>query len=126
MINVSGVHGVYIQHIDAKTDKVIASFSLRLAPDSILSSSQKQSKFQVDPLRNWGVSWNRADQGKTGWIKGDNFRLQMPTQSNIRWPIYPFNPYAINNAAPPEQAVAIVSTELTIDQKEKHFVLEIE
>jgi len=40
------------------------------------------------------------------------------------YPIYPFNPYAINDAAPPELAVASVSSGFSAG-RERTFILRV-
>jgi hypothetical protein len=39
-------------------------------------------------------------------------RLELPAGASLRWPVYPFNPYAADGAAPLEQAVAVLSLPL--------------
>ena len=49
----------------------------------------------------------------------------MPVTSTFEWPVYPFNPYAIDGAAPPENAIASVSVELKSVNVPQEFTLTI-
>jgi len=44
------------------------------------------------------------------------------SRAYVRWPVYPFNPYAANNAAPEYEALALVGFSLDPDAPEPRFV----
>ena len=46
------------------------------------------------------------------WLSVGPLRLELPPDSNFAYPVYPFNPYAIDGASTPESAVGVVSTVL--------------
>ncbi len=48
-----------------------------------------------------------------GWVGQDGWRLHMPPGAELSWPVYPFNPYAADGAAPIQEAVGVVSLPLT-------------
>ena len=43
-------------------------------------------------------------------------------QAYVRWPVYPFNPYAVNDAASAEEAVALVGFVLDSERPERRFL----
>jgi len=48
-----------------------------------------------------------------GWVGQDSWRLRLPAGSELRWPVYPFNPYAADGAAPIQEAVGVLSLPLS-------------
>jgi hypothetical protein len=59
----------------------------------------------------------------TRWFETDRFRVTMPKHSRFDWPVYPYNQYALNNAAAPKDAAAVISTDLSRGQGAKRFVI---
>jgi hypothetical protein len=57
--------------------------------------------------RHWPAGADRR------WIRIGGLRIDLPEEATLRWPVYPFNPYAIDDASPPEKAVGAVWFPLT-------------
>ena len=64
---------------------------------------------ELDPLRTWGARALADDAAETRILRGEGWELEMAPESLFAYPAYPFNPYAIDGAAPPAQAVACVT-----------------
>jgi hypothetical protein len=99
---------------------VLGGFTLPLLASGVsMRSSHADDAAVLEPERVWGDMWE--EEG--GWVSWNSVRLEMPPHSSVRWPTYPFNPYAVDDAAPAEQAVAVVVAKLTPDRPECRFVL---
>lgn len=64
-------------------------------------------------LTNERVRLGAADTD--GWIAHHGWRILMPEQSTIEWPVLPFNPYAADGAAPLTDAKAILRVPVSTD-----------
>jgi len=104
---------------------IIAGFIMPCVntPPSFIDSKGKPP-IPFDPSSEIIREWTDPSPRKR-WFEMDRIRVWVPEMGSIRWPQYPFNPYAIDNAAPPEQAALHVYTPLNKTQKEKRFILEI-
>jgi hypothetical protein len=89
-----------------------------------ITHSEGQAESKVDPLRQWGRTWSEESTSPR-WFQTNAFRVEVPPGSSVEWPSYPFNPYAIDGAAPPAEAAARVSTPLLPGSGEKRFVIRI-
>ncbi len=47
-----------------------------------------------------------------GWLQQGRWRIHMPPDSRLQWPIAPFNPYAADGAGPLDEAAAVLSVPL--------------
>lgn len=68
---------------------------------------------ELDPRRAIGVSWNKGDGYRNRRVYGKGWTLDMPEESTLSYPVYPFNPYAIDDAAPPTDARMSLGTTFT-------------
>ena len=68
-----------------------------------------RSSTTLDPMRTVGFGWKEKDRASRRVVSGKGWSLRMPGESAFSYPAYPFNPYAINDAAPPDYAAAAVS-----------------
>lgn len=114
----------------ARRAKVQAGFTLRLAPGSQVSwaasgKTRVKGEATLDPLRTVGCSWRPEGQHSKRTLKGEGWRLEMPTESAFAYPAYPFNPYAINDAAGAADAVGSVSAGFETGN-ERRFLLHVE
>ena len=79
---------------------------LRLSPNNSLRTASG-TELPTD-MSGWSVD----DRQTGGWVIHRGWRISMPHNSTLTWPVYPFNPYAADGAAPIEEAVAILSIPL--------------
>jgi len=63
-----------------------------------------------------------ADAG--GWVGQDGWKAHIPAGATIEWPVYPFNPYAADGAAPIQEAVGILSAPLSAGELQVTFEVE--
>ena len=77
----------------------------------------------LDPLRTVEFRWRPGVRARRV-AQGEGWSLHMPEESTFSYPAYPFNPYAINDAAPPGEALASVSASFT-KARRRTFVLEV-
>lgn len=108
----------------ASSAAVTAGFTMRLKTGTELCASGAESPCRIDARLNWRYSL-ASPQRQACWVAGESWKLALPEGAEFIWPVYPFNPYAIDGAAPPEQAVARVETTLTPGGPAKTFLLEI-
>ena len=101
-----------------------ASFIMPFRPGWKLIDSKESPVTRVDPLRTWGQTWGEQDKGPR-WFQTNAYRVQAPTGSSVEWPVYPFNPYVMNGAAPPGHAVARIATDVSPGEDVKRFVIKI-
>ncbi|NPV09671.1 MAG: hypothetical protein HPY83_17145 [Anaerolineae bacterium] len=59
-----------------------------------------------------GEGLELTSEAAGGWIGQDGWRVGLPGDSKVTWPVYPFNPYAADGAAPLQEAVAVLSVSL--------------
>jgi len=79
---------------------VHACFSLLFEP-GLEARASFGEPFAPDTGREWHGAWPGG-----GWFEQRGVRMGMAPGTVVVWPYYPFNPYAINDASPPEDAVA--------------------
>ena len=109
--------------------QVQAGFTLRVPAGAELAWSAAgtppvAASDQLDPLRTTGFSWRCGDGYTDRRLRGPGWSLQMPEESACHWPAYPFNPYAINDAAPPEAALVAISAGFTAGRR-RVFLLSV-
>ncbi len=80
---------------------------LRLVPNGSLHTASG-TRLPTD-MSGWKADTRQAG----GWVAHNGWRVYMPPDSTLTWPVYPFNPYAADGAAPIEEAVAILSVPLS-------------
>ncbi len=107
----------------ARGAEVIAGLLLRPPAGTKLTTSRVKKPEALDPRRELGRSWP-AD-GRGGWLKAGALAVRVPAGAILRWPQYPFNPYAIDGAAPKEQAAAHLRVKLTPGGAAVRFVIEV-
>ncbi|MCC6165672.1 MAG: hypothetical protein IT329_00455, partial [Caldilineaceae bacterium] len=54
-----------------------------------------------------------ASAAAGGWLSHGAWRVQLPPDSRLTWPISPFNPYAAQGEGPLDEAAAVLSVPLT-------------
>lgn len=86
-----------------------AQLPLKLAEHEPITTGGGESH----PLTNQRVKLTAADAG--GWIGHHGWRILMPADSTVEWPVLPFNPYAADGAAPLTDAKAILRVPVTGD-----------
>ena len=96
-----------------------AAFHLRLKAGQVLACDDGTT-CTFDPLRSGGVGW---DDGREHRIRSNGWTLVLPPGASITAPVYPFNPYAIDDRSGPDQAVARVAVHLEPDEPPKRFRL---
>ena len=109
----------------AHATSVRGGFTLRLPSGTTIESSGADGAFTVDARTAHELQWPASDKSTKRWIKGEGWRLHLPAGSSFSWPVYPFNPYAIDNVAPREQAVARVSAQLIPGGPAKRLTLRV-
>jgi hypothetical protein len=107
-------------------DSVRAGLCLPLVLGKPFRSYPTQETTSLDGLKTLELGWPAKDSTPERWVRVGRLKLTLPVESEFTWPEYPANPYAINNAAGPEGAVAVVSTTLTAGGDAKTFLLSIE
>jgi len=108
---------------------VQSGFTMKLKPGSRLEwqsdgANEIQGKAKLDVQSAASISWETSEAHKKRVIGGQGWSLTMPEESTFYWPIYPFNPYAVDNASPTSHAVAAVSASFVKDSK-RTFLLKI-
>jgi len=101
---------------------VTAAFGMPFRTGWKLTDSEGQAPSRVDPLRTWGEAW-AGNNRPPRWFETDAYRVEVPPGSAVAWPVYPFNPYAIDGAAPSSQATARVSARLKPGRGEQRFII---
>lgn len=97
-----------------KRATVRACFTLRLPAQSAIGWTARakppvERAETADPQRAIAVSWDPAGMYRDRRLKGPGWELEMPDESAFEYPVYPFNPYAIDNHAPAEECVGIIT-----------------
>ena len=109
------------------SDRIRAAFTLpHVAGKPLSRFGSDAAATPLDPLRSTELGWPAGDTKAERWVRIGQLRLDLPPESALDWPEYPFNPYAINNMSEANEAVAIVSTTLSPDGKAKTFLLTID
>lgn len=108
---------------------VRGAFTLRLKAGSAIRWSARAKlpvdrRETVDPRRAMAVWWDPAGGYRQRMLTGPGWTLEMPADSAFEYPVYPFNPYAIDNQAPPEDCVGVVSVDLQ-KQTRGRFLLRV-
>lgn len=78
----------------------------------------------LDPRRAIGVSWSKGDGYSNRRVTGEGWLLHMPEESNLAYPVYPFNPYAIDDVSPPHDARMALGATFKNDRT-RCFTLEV-
>ena len=112
-----------------KKAQIRAHFTLRLPPDSPIGwtgagKSKVEANHTADPRRSIGVAWRPDDEFTKRTLAGKGWSIDMPSASSFHYPTYPFNPYAIDNAAGPNDALAVMVAELGM-AGEQTFVIRV-
>jgi len=102
---------------------ITAGFTVRLKPGEEIRT-EGAAPSRIDPLGSWRLSLLPGASG-TRWVASGKWRLHLPEDADFYWPVYPFNPYAINNTAPPEQALARAAVPIEPGAPPRVFRLEI-
>jgi len=103
--------------------EVVASFMLRLAPGERLRTSCDPQSARISPTEQLLRSWPRNGGG--GWLETDRLRVRVPAGTRFYYPQYPFNPYAIDGASPPEAAAAHICVSLSKGCIRAGFTVEV-
>lgn len=92
---------------------VTAGFTLPGLLDREARSSLKGTQPETLGARKDVIWIERPDPPVPEWtLAAGKVEIGLPVGATFHWPEYPFNPYAIDNAAPPEEAVGAVSFRL--------------
>jgi hypothetical protein len=79
-------------------------FKLRLG-EELQSSTGEQTTVGEERIE--------VEAGASGaWVAHHGWRVTLPAGSQLLWPVLPFNPYAADDAAPIDEAAAILSVPL--------------
>jgi hypothetical protein len=104
--------------------EVQAGFLLRFVSGWKLRTSRQPDPAEILPNQQVICRWPRKDRGAR-WFETDRYRVSVPTEACVYWPQYPFNPYAIDGAAPAASAVAHVGVQLKRGRSRAKFVIEV-
>ncbi len=74
-------------------------------------------------LDETGIAWGEGEIG--GWIRHHGWKLYLPPEATLTWPVYPFNPYRNGPETELKWAVGTVSVPLRPESQEIVFVLEV-
>lgn len=69
------------------------------------------------------IEWDDAELG--GWIKHDEWTMQIPSGMHLRWPVLPFNPYKNKPETDLSKAVGRLSIALKNEDQKFEFSLRI-
>lgn len=103
--------------------EVVAGLLVRPPAGARLSTSRRRKPEPLDPRRSLDRSW--PERGRGGWLRAGVLTVRVPPGARLNWPQYPFNPYAIDGAAPKEQAVAHLRVKFTPGGAARRFVIEV-
>ncbi|MFC1582080.1 hypothetical protein ACFL4W_00945, partial [Planctomycetota bacterium] len=98
---------------------VRGGFVMKLKPGTYLSKKKDTWKPKINPLESLDFSMRKGNDPD---IMARDWTLTMPVGSSFSWPVYPFNPYAIDDSASPDQAVAALSIPLKGAKKESFII----
>lgn len=101
-----------------KNATVVAGFTMKLKIGSSLAwrsggAKGVQGQAKLSARTATEVSWGASRACSKRVIIGEGWSLEMPEESTLLWPVYPYNPYAVDNASPASEAVAAVSVRFT-------------
>ena len=100
-----------------ETQEVLGGFMLPCVVSQAVRTSGAADPVTLAPLQVWGEAWEE----EPGWVAWKGVRLEA-SRAYVRWPVYPFNPYAPNDAAPADEALALVGFTLDPEAPERRFV----
>ena len=103
--------------------EALAGLLVRPPAGAKLATSRRRTPEALDPRRSLERSW--PETGRGGWLRAGALTVRVPPGARLSWPQYPFNPYAIDGAAPKEQAAAHLRVKLVPGGATKRFVLEV-
>lgn len=98
----------------AETTKVQSALLVHLKDGMKIKCGNEE--FVADPLSAKGL---HLDPGQV--IESEYWTIESSKEADLVYPGYPFDPYAIDGAAPPEQACAQLVFELTPDSAENEI-----
>lgn len=78
----------------------------------------------LDPRRAIAVSWTPGDGHRQRRVHAAGWTLDMPEESSLAYPVYPFNPYAIDDASAPDEARLTVGAGFT-NSRSRTFTLRV-
>ena len=88
---------------------VRAGFTLPGLAGKTLVSSVDDAPHTLDNQESFGHSFREPG----GRLRIGAVELDLPGDATFAWPVYPHNPYAIDNTAPPKDAVGVICIALT-------------
>ena len=109
------------------SDSVSAGFTMRAQADAQVCWGPPGAgahRERLDPTRSIGTQWEPEAGNRGRCVQVGCWRVRMPPESRFDYPVYPFNPYAIDNAADASQAVATFRTGFTGNHA-REFTLEL-
>jgi hypothetical protein len=89
-----------------------------------MRTSRKLDPLEIIPTERVERRWPEGTRDRR-WLETDDFRVTMPAGAFLHWPQYPFHPYAIDGAAPPNYAAAHVGVWLRRGRATAKFVVEV-
>ena len=107
-----------------------AGFTMMLNPgNKIAWRSQGRNAVEGDATLDAKTAtefqWGASAGHRKRLMIGEGWSLEMPEDTTFQWPVYPYNPYAADNAAPEAEAVGAVSIQFAESGK-RRFVLRID
>lgn len=105
----------------ASAKEVLGGFMLPSMAHRTVRTSHTTSDVKLNPKNVWGDAW----EDEAGFVEWKQVRLDVPAHSYIRWPVYPFNPYSVDDTAPAEQAVALVGFTLSAERPQRRFMFSV-
>ncbi|MCE9591195.1 MAG: hypothetical protein K8S99_11800 [Planctomycetes bacterium] len=99
--------------VTARRCQATGGFTLRVPAGERVRWSSKgpqpaDASATIDPQRAVQFHWTPIQRHRECLLESRHWRLSMPIDSGMHYPAYPFNPYAINDAAPPAEAVVSI------------------
>jgi hypothetical protein len=105
---------------------ILAGLTLPCIGGRKARASRGSEARELDPLRTWSARWPQDDATGECRLRIGRVRLDVPAGASFEWPIYPVNPYAIDNAAHPEEAVGTLAIPLRPDGSAARVLVTIE
>jgi len=90
-------------------DRILAGFTIPLLDGKEVQASYAEGPEVLSARTEFGLGWPEDLPPQRRWVRIGPLRIDLPGGAHLEWPVYPFNPYAIDGSAPAEQAVATVS-----------------
>lgn len=103
-------------------ENMLGLLSVRLKGGVAMTTSEGE-QVTLDPKGVWGAARPEDQTAGDFWVRSPNWTLHLPPGGWLRWPIYAFNPYALDGATPASEAMANVTVPLKPGQS-RTFVLE--